>query len=96
MTISSRFDLSDVPDHAIDSLDSILDIASQVLYEYGPEAGDTRIERMARYLVLMFGGAPYSAEKVLELTKESGPREIIVGMIRAAELVESSSDENSE
>lgn len=50
----NKFDLSDV-EVQLDSLDTVLDIAGEVLYENAPEPGSTRIERMARWLALNVG-----------------------------------------
>ena len=66
----NHFDLSDTQgesrsggggDHreqVVDSLNDILDVAASVLADYGTTAGNTRIERLARYLVGTLGGEP--------------------------------------
>lgn len=51
----NKFDLTDVDDIKLDSLDTVLDIAGEVLYENAPEPSNTRIERMARWLALNVG-----------------------------------------
>lgn len=58
------FDVTDVDAPAIDSLDGVLDVAGDVLRDYGPDPGRTRIERMARFIALNLGGAPYSSTRV--------------------------------
>ncbi len=51
------FDLSDAGE-PVDGVDSILDVAVEVLGEYAPDSGNTRIERMARWILLNVGGIP--------------------------------------
>ncbi len=54
---TAEFDFSDIG--LLETLDAVLDVATEVLVEYG-EPGKTRIERLARYLVGMLGGEPYT------------------------------------
>lgn len=49
-TSGNNFDLSDV-EPAVDSVDSILEIAGEVLVENSPDPGNTRIERLARWAI---------------------------------------------
>ncbi len=51
--LSSKFDLSDV--FVEDTLKSVLDVAREVMLDYGPDRGATRIERMAMWLVRALG-----------------------------------------
>jgi hypothetical protein len=50
MTAKADFDLSDVVGR-VDSVREILDVAVGLLRDYGTVPGDTRIERMARWIV---------------------------------------------
>lgn len=62
----NQFDLSDVEVAGeVDDLDTILDIAGEVLRDYGPE-DNGRMVRMARYLVRNLAVIP-SGEEELEL-----------------------------
>jgi hypothetical protein len=45
-----KFDFSDTP--PVDGVREILDVAVSVLQDYDPEHGFTRIERMARWILL--------------------------------------------
>jgi hypothetical protein len=61
----ARFDLSDVvTDEApiVDKVDVILDVATEVLRDYGSVVGDTRIERMAKWIVYSLGNDPCSSQ----------------------------------
>ncbi len=61
----NHFDLSDagLPDlPPIDRLDGALDVAASVLRDYGPDPGNTRIERLARYVSLNLGDEPCLAQ----------------------------------
>ena len=58
MSNGTRFQGSDI-EPPIDSLDEILDVTSEVLYEFGPVRSNTRIERMARFIAANLGGDPY-------------------------------------
>jgi hypothetical protein len=63
---SNEFDVSDVPDGelpVIDSIDGILDVAREVLGDYGGVHGNTRIERMARWLAANIGAPPFTTER---------------------------------
>lgn len=63
---SNDFDVSDVPDGelpVIDSIDGILDVAREVLGDYGGVHGNTRIERMARWLAANIAAPPFTTEK---------------------------------
>lgn len=42
----------------IDALDDAVDLAAEVLAEYGGSDGSTRIERLARWVLLRAGGEP--------------------------------------
>lgn len=54
------FDFSDVGlTVGEDSLDDVLGVAVEVLTEYGPHHGRSRIERLARWLVMNLGDEPY-------------------------------------
>lgn len=73
-TIPKRFafDLSDVHNSAIvvDRLDAVLEIATEVVGECAPDPGQTRLERMARWLCYNLGGEPYCpAEKAGSITR---------------------------
>ena len=70
MRFGSRngFDLTDVED-PIDCVDQILDVAGDVLRDYGNECGQTRIERMARWIALNLGGPPYESKRAGGLEK---------------------------
>lgn len=58
-----RFDLTDIEDAGgpVDHLDAVLDVAGEVLSEYGGDPGTTRIERMARW-ILCTTGMPHTLE----------------------------------
>lgn len=59
-TGDNQFDLSDVEVAGdVDDLDSILDVAAEVLRDYGGESGNGRMVRMARYLVRNLGTTPH-------------------------------------
>lgn len=59
-TGGNQFDLSDVDVAGdIDDLDTILDVAAEVLRDYGGESGNGRVVRMARYLVRNLGMTPH-------------------------------------
>lgn len=60
---TNTFDTSDVV-HTVDKLDDVLDVAGEVLFEYGGYPGDTRIERLARYVVATLGGEPYGIQRL--------------------------------
>lgn len=49
-----------------DTLDDVLDVAGEVLREYGDEAltSQTRLCRLARYVVARLGGPPYAPQVV--------------------------------
>ena len=51
----------------VDRLDDILDIAAEVVYETAPDPGTTRLERLARYVVMTLGGAPYTVDEAIEV-----------------------------
>jgi hypothetical protein len=51
---TASFDLSDT-DPPLDTVDSILSVATSVLVDYASESGHSRIERMARWIVLNLG-----------------------------------------
>jgi len=51
------FDLSDGEGPVIDKLDDVLDVATGVIEDYGLD-GNTRIQRMARWLSYAVGGDP--------------------------------------
>ena len=54
------FDFSDVGvTVAEDTLDDVLDVAVEVLQDYVHFHGSSRIERMARWLVMNLGSEPY-------------------------------------
>jgi hypothetical protein len=55
---NNAFDTSDV-DPSVPTLDDVLNIAAEVLAEYGGVPGNTRIERFARFVSLNLGGEPY-------------------------------------
>lgn len=58
-TGTAQFDTTDVDDSPpIDRIDDVLTIAASVLEDYGPDPGATRIERMARWLLLNVGSLP--------------------------------------
>ena len=57
-TTHEKFDVTDVP-APVDRIDAALDVAAEVLGEYGDHAGMTRIERLARYVALNLGDEPY-------------------------------------
>lgn len=61
-SVHGKFDLSDVGVECppIDKLDALLDAVAEVLDENAPDPGRTRVERMARWLALNVGGAPYA------------------------------------
>lgn len=50
-----------------DSLDDVLDVAAEVLRENADDPGNTRIERLARWVVANLGGEPYTPTQVSEL-----------------------------
>jgi hypothetical protein len=85
----TRFDFSDVEDTLTDApllhdrLDAVLDIAVTVLADYAPDFGNTRLERMARYLMLNLGGEP-TLEKAGALARFSGDE---VEVLRAGEHI---------
>jgi hypothetical protein len=60
-----RFELTDL-EPPVDTLDGVLDVAAEVLAEYGGERSDSRIERMARWIAANVGGEPY------QMTETSG------------------------
>lgn len=66
-----RFDLSDVVGASVDSLDAVLDVACEVIAEYGPVPGNSRIERMARYLVYTLAEPGVTRESAGALVKLS-------------------------
>lgn len=71
----------------VDTLDDVLDIAAEVLRDYGGEPGDTRIERLARYVASNLGGEPHTGR----LTSYQNPavdRAVAVGYLRMAESQE--------
>lgn len=45
--------------HVSDTLNSVLDVAVEVLAEYAGIPGNTRIERLARFVAEHLGGEPY-------------------------------------
>src|SRR3972149_4080421 len=54
-SLATQFDISDVSNidgsaATVDSLDDVLGVAASVLEEYGLDSGNTRIEKMARWL----------------------------------------------
>ena len=53
MNYDVEFDFSDAP--PIDGVREVLDVAVSVLRDYSPNFGNTRIERMARWLILNLG-----------------------------------------
>ena len=57
------FDISDVF-APIDRIDAALDVAVEVLGEYGPDPGQSRIERLARFMMANIGGEPYGFKQV--------------------------------
>lgn len=61
----NQFDVSDA-DAPVDAIDAILDVAAEVLGEYGPEQGQTRIERLARWVALRVGDVTLERGEVLE------------------------------
>lgn len=63
----STFDVTDAGGPAIDGVDAVLAVAAEVLEEYGPDPGATRIERMARWITLV-AGAPLSSETAGSIT----------------------------
>jgi hypothetical protein len=56
----NRFDVREAG-LPVDSLDQVLNVAGEVLAENGAAPGDTRIERMARFIAFNLGGRPYGA-----------------------------------
>jgi hypothetical protein len=66
---TTKFDLSDVD--PIDRLDDVLDVAAEVLLEHGPDHGNTRIERLARWVAYNVGEVP-SLSRCAELAREHG------------------------
>ena len=55
---TAHFDLTDVPDpreRELDGVDAILALAAEVINEFGSDPGDTRIERLARFVVGRLG-----------------------------------------
>jgi len=56
---SGHFDLSDADlsygEAPIDTVDTIVTVATSVLVDYADESGCSRIERMARWIILNFG-----------------------------------------
>lgn len=56
------FDVTDITGAPVDTLDAILDVAVEVLGEYGPTLGQTRIERLSRWVVLRVGEQSQAAE----------------------------------
>lgn len=60
----NEFDTSDTETVVVDKIDTLLDdVVVSVLQDYGPDPGDTRVERMARWLALNLGGPPYDIEQ---------------------------------
>ncbi len=75
---SGKFDLSDV---GADSLDDVLSVAAEIQYEYGLCQGNTRIERLARYLALNLGEVQERGYDAPQVTAEcSVPEQFMVGV----------------
>jgi hypothetical protein len=66
---SAAFDVTDA--QPIDRLDEILNVAAGVLEDHGPDHGNTRIERMARWIALNVGEVP-SLPRCAELARDHG------------------------
>jgi hypothetical protein len=54
-------------DITIDTLDAVLEIAAEVMQECAPDPGNTRLERLSRYIVTQLGGAPYTTDEATEV-----------------------------
>jgi len=55
---TNKFDLPEYTDYEVDNLDTVLDLAGSVLIENAPDPGNTRLERLARFIVSNLGGEP--------------------------------------
>jgi len=80
-----RFDLSDI-EPPIDTLDDVLDIAAGVLADYGGERGDSRIERLARWIAANVGGEPYSVKTIEQHCDRVEPHEYAYAVVRVGSL----------
>lgn len=72
--------------HDVDNIREILDVATDVLRDYGPDFGDTRIERLARFVALNVR-AEVTAEHAGSVSLIVGPGEDSVAAVRVGNQI---------
>lgn len=70
-----------------DTLDDVLDLAAEIIREYGGDPQGTRIERLAHWVATNLGGPPYTLKQATQEFDDSGPlnREHAVAILRILE-----------